>query len=69
MYAIFSHRFTFLFFFLALPLVSSPYARLLGFFLILLEAPFCCQFLEITDKVSKWSEARPAWQKALIYLM
>ncbi|XP_071491437.1 calcium channel flower homolog [Diadema antillarum] len=50
-------------------IVAGIYIMLLGFLVILLEAPFCCQFLEITDAVSKWSERRPAWQKAIFYLV
>ncbi|XP_011671878.1 calcium channel flower homolog isoform X2 [Strongylocentrotus purpuratus] len=50
-------------------IVAGIYIILLGFLTILLEAPFCCQFLDITDKVSKWSERRAPWQKALFYLL
>ncbi|XP_041480843.1 calcium channel flower homolog [Lytechinus variegatus] len=50
-------------------IVAGIYIMLLGFLTILLEAPFCCQFLDITDKVSKWSENRAPWQKALFYLL
>ena len=38
-----------------------------GFMLILLEAPCCCQFLDFIQPVSRFSDRRSPFQKALIY--
>ncbi|CAF0947214.1 unnamed protein product, partial [Didymodactylos carnosus] len=39
----------------------------LGFGMIMFEVPICCQFVEFTQPVARFSEKRPPWQKALLY--
>ncbi|CAF1179705.1 unnamed protein product [Adineta ricciae] len=39
----------------------------LGFSMIMFEVPICCQFVSYTQPVAKFSETRPAWQKAMLY--
>ncbi|CAD6187507.1 unnamed protein product [Caenorhabditis auriculariae] len=40
-----------------------------GFFIIALEAPFCCQFVDFIEKVARFSESRQLWHKAALYLV
>ena len=40
---------------------------MLGAFVLLLEAPCCCAYLDFIDKISKFSDERPAYQKAIAY--
>jgi hypothetical protein len=39
------------------------------FQVIVLEAPFCCFFLDFVQQFAGMLENRPVWQKALLYLM
>jgi len=39
----------------------------LGFAMIMFEVPICCQFVQFTQPVAKFSERRPPWQKAMLY--
>jgi hypothetical protein len=39
----------------------------LGFSMIMFEVPICCQFVSYTQPVARFSEKRPAWQKAILY--
>lgn len=41
--------------------------RLIGFSVVMLEAPCCCQFMDFIQPVSRFSERRTPFQKALIY--
>ena len=40
-----------------------------GLFVITLEAPFCCMFLDFVQKAVAKVDGRPTWQKALVYLV
>lgn len=42
-------------------------SRFIGFVVTVFEAPCCCQFIDFADKVGKFSENRPYWQKAVTY--
>ncbi|XP_033725169.1 calcium channel flower homolog [Pecten maximus] len=48
-------------------IVSGVLQMLVGFIVVLFEAPCCCQFIEFADKVGKFSDNRAPWQKAVIY--
>jgi hypothetical protein len=37
--------------------------------MIMFEVPICCQFVSYTQPVARFSERRPAWQKAMLYSM
>ncbi|RUS74624.1 hypothetical protein EGW08_017604 [Elysia chlorotica] len=50
-------------------LVAGIYLMLLGFIEIVLEAPCCCQFLDFIQPVSRFSESRSYWEKALVYTL
>lgn len=50
-------------------ILSGLYLMLLGFGLIVLEAPICCQFWEITRKLGEWSNSMSALLKAGLYLL
>jgi len=41
---------------------------LIGFVLVLAEAPCCCMFLDFGERFASFIEARPLWNKALLYL-
>lgn len=40
-----------------------------GFVAVIFEAPCCCQFVDFADKIGKFSEKRPYWQKSVTYCM
>jgi len=40
---------------------------LLGFSLIMFEVPVCCQFVQYTQPMARFSEQRPPWQNAVLY--
>lgn len=40
-----------------------------GLFVITLEAPFCCMFLDFVQQAVAKVDGRPVWQKALVYLV
>jgi type IV secretory pathway VirB3-like protein len=53
--------------FTPLCLVAGILLMLMGFFVILLEAPCCCQFLDFIQPISRFSDRRSYWQKAIAY--
>ncbi|BFZ20103.1 hypothetical protein BsWGS_23142 [Bradybaena similaris] len=55
--------------FTPLCLVAGILLMLLGFFVIIMEAPCCCQFLDFIQPISRFSERRTYWQKALAYAL
>lgn len=50
-------------------LVGGILEVLMGFVAVVLEAPCCCPFLDFIDKIGKFSETRPYWQKGLLYVL
>ncbi|OWF39481.1 Calcium channel flower-like [Mizuhopecten yessoensis] len=48
-------------------IVAGVLQMLVGFIVVLFEAPCCCQFIEFADKVGKFSDNRSPWQKAALY--
>ncbi len=38
-----------------------------GFIVIVVEAPFCCMFLDFVQQISAFMDGRPVWQKAALY--
>jgi len=40
-----------------------------GFIMIVIEAPFCCMFLDFVGQISAAIESRPPWQKAVLYIV
>lgn len=55
--------------FTAMCLLAGVLQMVAGFIVVLLEAPCCCQFVEFADKISLFSDKRPAWQKAVLYCL
>lgn len=55
--------------FSAICLVAGLTQIVSGFIVMLLEAPCCCQFVEFADKISKFTDSRPPWQKAVLYIV
>ncbi|CAG5128998.1 unnamed protein product [Candidula unifasciata] len=55
--------------FTPLCLVAGILLMLLGFFVIIMEAPCCCQFLDFIQPISRFSERRTYWQKAIAYAL
>lgn len=53
----------------ALCIFSGLYLMLLGFGLIVMEAPICCKFSEVTDKIGTWSQSLGPLIKAALYLL
>jgi hypothetical protein len=49
-------------------IVAGIWQVLAGCFVILIEAPFCCMFLDFVQQFSGMVDGRPIWQKALLYL-
>ena len=47
----------------------SPYFSCIGFLVVVLEAPCCCPFFDFVDKIGKFSESRPYWQKGALYTL
>ena len=37
--------------------------------MIVIEAPFCCMFLDFVQSYAELVEKRPPWQKALLYVV
>ncbi|XP_052790904.1 calcium channel flower-like [Mya arenaria] len=54
--------------FTPLCLVAGILELLAGFMVVVLEAPCCCPFLDFIDKIGKFSENRPYWQKGALYV-
>ncbi|XP_071821607.1 calcium channel flower-like [Apostichopus japonicus] len=50
-------------------ILSGIYLMFLGFGLIVMEAPVCCKFWEVTDKLGQWSQALSPLIKAALYLL
>lgn len=50
-------------------LVAGIWQIVAGFLVIVLEAPFCCFFLDFVQQFAGMLENRPVWQKALLYLI
>ncbi|CAG2192142.1 unnamed protein product [Mytilus edulis] len=53
--------------FSAICILAGVLQIFIGFVAVIFEAPCCCQFLDFTDKIGKFSENRPYWQKAVTY--
>ncbi|XP_038046182.1 calcium channel flower homolog [Patiria miniata] len=50
-------------------LVAGIYLILLGILIEMFEAPICCQYFKLTDKINTWGSNLPAWFKALMYFV
>ncbi|KAJ8300812.1 hypothetical protein KUTeg_022331 [Tegillarca granosa] len=50
-------------------LIAGVIQILIGFVAVMLEAPCCCQFIDFADKIGKFSEERPYWQKGTLYVI
>jgi len=50
-------------------IVAGVWQCIAGFIVILIEAPFCCMFLDFVQQFSGMVEGRPVWQKAALYLI
>ncbi|XP_048778625.2 calcium channel flower homolog [Ostrea edulis] len=55
--------------FTAMCLLAGVLQMVIGFVVVLLEAPCCCQFVEFADKFGTFSDNRPAWQKSVLYCL
>jgi len=40
-----------------------------GFVMIVIEAPFCCAFIDFVSQFSTLIESRPPWQKTVLYIV
>ena len=54
--------------FSAICIVAGIWQMIAGFLVIVIEAPFCCMFLDFVQQFSGMIEGRPVWQKAALYL-
>lgn len=43
--------------------------RLAGFFVIVVEAPCCCMFIDFVQTLSDWVDKRPYWNRGLVYVV
>ncbi len=50
-------------------IVAGVLMMVAGLVVIVVEAPFCCAFLELAQKISGFMEGRPAWQKMALYVV
>ena len=50
-------------------IVAGIWQIVAGLFIITLEAPFCCFFLDFIQQAVAKVDGRPVWQKALVYLV
>ncbi len=48
--------------------IAGIYMMVAGLVVIVVEAPFCCMFLEPAQKIAAFMEGRPVWQKAALFL-
>ncbi len=48
-------------------IVGGIFMMLAGLVVIVVEAPFCCMFLDFVQQISSTMEGRPVWQKAALY--
>lgn len=53
--------------FSAICILAGVLQIFIGFVAVIFEAPCCCQFVDFADKIGKFSENRPVWQKAVTY--
>ncbi|XP_022094908.1 calcium channel flower homolog [Acanthaster planci] len=53
----------------AMCIVAGVYLILLGFLIEMFEAPICCQYFRLTDKINTWGSSLPSWFKALMYFI
>jgi len=49
--------------------VAGIWQACAGFILIVIEAPFCCMFLDFVASFAEMVEKRPPWQKAALYIV
>ncbi|XP_067937507.1 calcium channel flower-like [Watersipora subatra] len=50
-------------------LAAGILQAILGVLIFLLEAPCCCAYLDFIDAIAKFSDGRPAYQKAILYCL
>jgi len=50
-------------------IVAGVWQIAAGFIIIVIEAPFCCMFLDFVASFAEIMERRPPWQKALLYIV
>ncbi|XP_071948131.1 calcium channel flower homolog [Antedon mediterranea] len=50
-------------------IIAGVLMILFGVIVLMLEAPICCSFIEITASINRWSENRPPWLKAISYFV
>ena len=50
-------------------IVAGVWQIAAGFIMIVIEAPFCCMFLDFVASFAEMVERRPPWQKTLLYIM
>ncbi|XP_077867147.1 calcium channel flower homolog isoform X2 [Saccoglossus kowalevskii] len=55
--------------FTPLCLVAGLLMILLGFIVVIFEAPICCQWLEFVDKITNWVDGKPYWQRGVAYVV
>ncbi|XP_050705542.1 calcium channel flower-like [Eriocheir sinensis] len=49
-------------------IVAGIWQMLAAFIVISAEAPCCCMFIDFVQRYSVWVDARPHWQKAVLYI-
>ena len=50
-------------------IVAGVWQIAAGFIMIVIEAPFCCMFLDFVASFAEMMERRPPWQKTLLYIV
>merc|ERR1712111_281676 len=50
-------------------IVAGVWQIAAGFIMIVIEAPFCCMFLDFVASFAEMVEKRPPWQKAALYIV
>lgn len=42
---------------------------LVGFFVMVVEAPCCCMFIDFVQQVAEKADQRPLWNRAVVYCL
>ncbi|KAK6619357.1 hypothetical protein RUM44_003739 [Polyplax serrata] len=50
-------------------LLAGVWQMMAGFFVIVVEAPCCCIFIDFVHTFSEWVDKRPYWNRGLFYLI
>ncbi|KZC07297.1 Calcium channel flower, partial [Dufourea novaeangliae] len=50
-------------------LISGMWQMVIGFVVVMIEAPCCCLFIDFVQNLSDWVEKKPYWNRAAAYCL